>query len=82
MKTNEQMTTKEKAIESLKEVSGIVSHPEHNTLIADIAHELSQPTLDDAINVVEEMKNNPNNNFMTMKQVLIALKGLNGGIEK
>ena len=59
MKTNEQMTTKEKAIESLKEVSGIVSHPEHNTLIADIAHELSQPTLDDAIKVVGRDEEQP-----------------------
>ena len=40
--------------------------------------ELKKPTLDDAIKVVEEMKNNPNNNFMTMKQVLTALKGLKG----
>ena len=48
-------------------------------LYSNIVDELSHPTLDDAIKVVEEMKNNPNNNFMTMKQVLTALKGLKEG---
>ena len=47
----------------------------------ELLNRITHPTLDDAIKVVEEMKNNPNNNFMTMKQVLTALKGLKEGKE-
>ena len=82
-------TSKEKAIEALREVSGIVSHPEHNNLIADIAYELSKPTLDDAINIVEKIGLTyaiPGTSRQTIYTVaelvrdtiLTALKGLKG----
>lgn len=89
------MTSKEKAIEVLKDIRNeyikmlvIITEKPLTVICNDYDDEnsfktlddfITQPTIDDAIKVVEEMKNNPNNNFMTMKQVLTALKGLKEG---
>ena len=77
------MIKREEAVKALQKIESLHAYE------SDIDDELktlfafaNQPTLDDAIKVVEEMKNNPNNNFMTMNQVLTALKGLKEGKEK
>lgn len=86
------MTSKEKAIvishKTAREIieyenanQGVFTEKQMKELRDYFTAQENQPTLDDAIKVVEEMKNNPNNNFMTMKQVLTALKGLKEGKE-
>lgn len=85
------MTSKAKAIEAFGRIKDVYrTHTINLQDVVDVQNQLNNPTIDDAIKVVEEMKiekcsqfNNDVYHFdYIFEEVLTALKGLKEGKEK